>query len=1252
MDPEIQNELEEQLKKLTETIVMVNNSMLIQQRNFQGLNTTTNAANQSVRQSTDIYSNHNRVIKDNMMAVNKLRQIEEEAAKSRLNSEQNLRIASDKSASALGSFTKAILNTDSGMTKYGDSLKDLGVAGLNLGKNFGVVGTAAGGAAFALGVLAQASLKQADEINNFADTWKKMGAVGVNTNSEITRLGIAAGYATQDLEKLKKPIDVLSNATVSLGITAGHGQKAFLTMIALESSVRKEFNRLGMSMDEVAESQAEYLRFQRLSGVAMKDGIRDQKLLKDASLKYVENLVKLSALTGDNVDEIKRKQRIAYEEYQGQLQDVAERERLRKLQADPTKREEAARLARTIEARAQLKQTSALLPEDIAAGVRDYVRSKGRVSELNQGAYRLGGDELARLSMMINSGRYSQEEINKQEERLLLRLQSEGIRQTGVFAGTSAVMTPEAALEFGSKMGISQQMLGSSFLTRSPEEYAQALREAQANVDKAKEEGYDPAADTRANLTEMGIAAKTFVSSILLGINPFIGGVTGATVATTALAIAAVAAAGALGKVALTGLLGGGFGGGLGRGAGALRTGRGLMGALGTGGRFLGRIGGPLALAGLAGYEGYTRWNEADKELRSGSITEQEARARKGGALGGAIGGFGGGMGGMWAGAAAGGSIGALFGGVGAVPGALIGGLIGGLGGWAAGDKIGKSLGESMSGLREQATQSSDALRMQREGQRATQAQMERTSDQLIDTNSTQIDEISTTTDSLKLINNQFSILAVVSTNYNTQLAFTVDRTEKTNAKLLQLITTLDKINNELPASNRNTGAASAVATSPNPTTPTPLNTGVRAMTGTNVTNEYLARLAMVESGGRTGVRSRTSSATGLFQFTDGTWNEAVTQMGLNPKEYDLDARKDPKKALLVARYVANRDKLKLEKQLGRKVTDVELYLTHFLGYAGAVRFLKGYDANPNMAATSFVGADQARANKEIFYDSGRARSVSEVMTLFEGRFAAKSKRVQTGKDLPQSIRDILGSSDNTLSSVSPAEFLNFGDRSGSLERFRALDSNLQSAVLRAAMEYRATTGKKLKINSGLRTRDEQQVLYDAYLKRGRTGLPAARPGTSRHERGIAVDIQEGRDSAVRDLLAKYGLYRAAGDSDPIHYELKAEKGGLFTGPKTGYPITLHGTEIVAPLKENSILMDMAKTASSSNIISKLEAPNNLQAETLTAINNVASALSTNHTPNNMNMQVVETMFKKIDRLSSLLESNNDLQTKILRQQS
>jgi len=77
--------------------------------------------------------------------------------------------------------------------------------------------------------------------------------------------------------------------------------------------------------------------------------------------------------------------------------------------------------------------------------------------------------------------------------------------------------------------------------------------------------------------------------------------------------------------------------------------------------------------------------------------------------------------------------------------------------------------------------------------------------------------------------------------------------------------------------------------------------------------------------------------------------------------------------------------------------------------------------------------------------------------------------------------------------------------------------------------------GVRYSINSVYRSHAEQQALYDRYLQ-GINKYPVARPGTSLHERGLAMDINSYPD--VNDQLGAIwnrmgGRWSAA---DKVHY--------------------------------------------------------------------------------------------------------------------
>lgn len=74
------------------------------------------------------------------------------------------------------------------------------------------------------------------------------------------------------------------------------------------------------------------------------------------------------------------------------------------------------------------------------------------------------------------------------------------------------------------------------------------------------------------------------------------------------------------------------------------------------------------------------------------------------------------------------------------------------------------------------------------------------------------------------------------------------------------------------------------------------------------------------------------------------------------------------------------------------------------------------------------------------------------------------------------------------------------------------------------AEEYNQATGKTLNVNEGFRTYEQQAALYAKYPHK------AAPPGSSLHEKGLAVDI----DSAQLNELDKLGLMRKYGITRPV----------------------------------------------------------------------------------------------------------------------
>lgn len=143
----------------------------------------------------------------------------------------------------------------------------------------------------------------------------------------------------------------------------------------------------------------------------------------------------------------------------------------------------------------------------------------------------------------------------------------------------------------------------------------------------------------------------------------------------------------------------------------------------------------------------------------------------------------------------------------------------------------------------------------------------------------------------------------------------------------------------------------------------------------------YLTKLSKTESNDDPNAKAKTSSATGLHQFTSSTWMEMVNKLDL---PYTLSDRKDPAKSEVVAKEFTKKNLEKAKNDLGREPSMTEAYMYHFVGRSAP----KLLQAPPEASAVDYITPSQAKANRNVFYNKdGSPKTVKEVITKYEGKF-------------------------------------------------------------------------------------------------------------------------------------------------------------------------------------------------------------------------------------------------------------------------
>lgn len=175
-----------------------------------------------------------------------------------------------------------------------------------------------------------------------------------------------------------------------------------------------------------------------------------------------------------------------------------------------------------------------------------------------------------------------------------------------------------------------------------------------------------------------------------------------------------------------------------------------------------------------------------------------------------------------------------------------------------------------------------------------------------------------------------------------------------------------------------------------------------RASQATGVDFSFLMRTASRESGYNPSAKAPTSSAAGLFQFTEQTWLATLKAHGSKygyARYADLitrggdgryrvsgdDARKavmnlrfDPHAASLMVGEMTTDNAAYLAGRIGRQPSAGELYAAHFLGPQGSARLISATRTTPGAPAAALF-PDAAAANRSIFYRDGRALTVADV---------------------------------------------------------------------------------------------------------------------------------------------------------------------------------------------------------------------------------------------------------------------------------
>ena len=610
-----QQELIEQLQLLRETLTEINQANT---RTAQ----TINDLNKSIHGADGAFDDFENSIHEADTALRNAARQEREAAKDAKIAEQARAQAFDNSTkaavTALTGFADTVFfSSQKGFSKFSGSLNSAGDAAFELGKSFGgLAGIVLGMLAKAVTTVVDLQLKQTDALLTHTDTISKTGAANAFTAEEVRHMGRNAGLASNEMDKLIKPMTSMGGALKVLGGSSTEAVARFASMNDVTRETRESFQRLGLDDEQRIQATADYVQLMFKSGTALSAQQKTQESLIKQTKAYTENLFVLADLTGTDIETAQKNLEVTSSTIEVALANnkfASERGQLEQRLKD--------------EAQTLSDQEKERINERIA----QIDAEKKGLDDLNQAlsGMNLAPAEKAAFQLEYLTGAVTSTAGGLLASGINISDLNEQLRNGTISVGEfqDAVLTSKQAAydQFGNAIALSKEFQDTLNITA--EGVAQVTQETQNRLEgnsraqaeeaarariAANEAGEgaaanDPAQVARNFMTETERAARLFADNLVAETNPLLQGLNGLTIATTALTAAVGVAVVALGAYTLKrgagsilGSLGGGRGGGGADIPNIPESTSKAVGSLGTGLRGAGKGAAQIALGGAA----------------------------------------------------------------------------------------------------------------------------------------------------------------------------------------------------------------------------------------------------------------------------------------------------------------------------------------------------------------------------------------------------------------------------------------------------------------------------------------------------------------------------------------------------------------------------------------------------------------------------------------------------------------------------
>jgi hypothetical protein len=291
MDPDVIVQLNSRLREMSDLLSQQSSVLAVQ---IQAMNAATGAAKRQATATNEL-ANAETQAGSASESVSKYEESYTRASAMTNQAAKSFGAAADLGKDAALNFVSTMASNVPGMAKYEASVKTA-TEGLGTAlSNFGMLGKAAGAVLGVFGELIGAVFRYNDNITQAYDDVATAGARIGSSPESIMSLGAEAGLASSTIGLLTKGVTSLGTDLRALGLTSSQGVETFGKMIDYGDSSLAGFRKIGLTQEDVIDMTAKYVELQAKAGANMRKPIAE---LQRESKEYITNLVKQAELQG------------------------------------------------------------------------------------------------------------------------------------------------------------------------------------------------------------------------------------------------------------------------------------------------------------------------------------------------------------------------------------------------------------------------------------------------------------------------------------------------------------------------------------------------------------------------------------------------------------------------------------------------------------------------------------------------------------------------------------------------------------------------------------------------------------------------------------------------------------------------------------------------------------------------------------------------------------------------------------------